>query len=289
LADVKIKASVGEGGKNKPADVAIVEDLLNRQRTTTPLVLDGLASADLNTAIRKYQTDVLKSLSPDGRVDAGGGTIAGLLRSAEPSAANGLFGTQRATLGPTTRVATIEDLYKRQFGMSPPGLGVLTRAIIADPNITDIRWAAYMLATAWLETKFTFQPIDEDGKGSGRDYGDGETYTDTKGIKHENVYYGRGYAQITWLKNYLTNGKAIGVDDQLAIDPSKALDPAIAYQLMSQGMRKGTFTGVSFSHYIVGTKCDYFNARRIINGTDRATEIANTAESLEVVLRVAVL
>ena len=289
MADVKMKASVGEGGKNKPADVAIVEDLLNRQRPTTLLTLDGLASADLNTAVRKYQTDVLKSVAPDGRVDPGGGTIAGLLRSSGPSAADGLFGTRRDTLGPTTKVATIEDLYKRQFGTSPPGLGVLVRAIIADANITDIRWAAYMLATAWLETKFTFQPIEEDGKGDGRDYGKGETYTDTKGVKHDNIYYGRGYAQITWLKNYLANGKAIGLDEQLAIDPSKALDPSTAYQLMSQGMRNGTFTGVSLSHYIAGAKCDYFNARRIINGTDRAAEIANTAETLEVILRVAVI
>jgi hypothetical protein len=34
-----------------------------------------------------------------------------------------------------------------------------------DAYMIDIRWIAYMLATSWIETKLTFAPVDEDGKG----------------------------------------------------------------------------------------------------------------------------
>jgi hypothetical protein len=39
-------------------------------------------------------------------------------------------------------------------------------------------------------------------------------------------YYGRGYIQLTWQKNYEAAGKALGID--LAGSPALALEPAIA-------------------------------------------------------------
>lgn len=44
-------------------------------------------------------------------------------------------------------------------------------------QLTDSRWLAYILATAYHETAFTMEPIDEYGKGRGREYGipDAET------------------------------------------------------------------------------------------------------------------
>ncbi|WP_420137752.1 hypothetical protein [Sphingomonas sp.] len=285
-----MRASVGEGGKNKPADVAIVQDLLNRQPTTmTQLKLDGLTSQELTDAIKKYQEEVMKSPEPDGRVDAGGGTYKRLLKDAAESTADQLFGSRRASLQPTTRTAVVEDLYKKQFGSTPAGLTTVVSALIADVDITDIRWAAYMMATVKRETGDTFQPIEEWGKGKGKDYGDAVDYVDKTGKKHSNVYYGRGYVQITWLANYLKLSQALGLDDQLAIDPAKALEPANAYKIMSYGMRNGSFTGKKLSDYISGTACDYPHARRIINGMDHAYEISAAAEAIEVILRVAVL
>lgn len=280
--------SVGEGGRNKPADVAIVQDLFNRQRPVIgPFALDGISTPALAAAVRTYQTDVMKSVAADGRIDAGGGTIAKLLKDAIASGPDDLFGVRRAVLGPATRTSVAVDLYTRQFATAPPNLTVLLNAMIADVNLTDIRWAAYMIGTARIETGSTLTPIEEIGAGAGHDYGLPAEYVDSAGNKYGHVYYGRGYVQLTWLRNYLAIGQALGLADQLAIDPAKALDPTTAYNVMSHGMRNGVFTGRRLSGYISGTMCDYPHARRIINGMDRAYEIAAIAEAMEILMRVA--
>jgi hypothetical protein len=43
---------------------------------------------------------------------------------------------------------------------------------------------------------------------------------------------------------------------------------------MFDGMEEGWFTGKSLSDYFNESVDDPYNARRVINGTDRATEIA---------------
>jgi hypothetical protein len=62
-----------------------------------------------------------------------------------------------------------------------------------------------------------------------------------------------------------------------------------AYKIMSLGMRQGSFTGVGLSKYINADKCDYVNARRIINGTDKAQTIAGYATKFESILRASVV
>ena len=54
-------------------------------------------------------------------------------------------------------------------------------------------------------------------------------------------------------------------------------------------MRKGLFTGKKLSDYISRSGCDYKQARRIINGVDRASLIADYAVTLEDVLRASIL
>ena len=58
--------------------------------------------------------------------------------------------------------------------------------------------------------------------------------------------------------------------------PERAKEFSIAAKILVQGMRDGTFTGKKLSDYLGD---DFFNARRIVNGTDRASEIAAIAES----------
>lgn len=135
-----------------------------------------------------------------------------------------------------------------------------------DGGIVDKRHLAYMLATAYHETARTMQPVEEIGKGKGKAYG---TAIDGR------VYYGRGYVQLTWLANYKTMAKLLGVD--LVKNPSLACDPDIAAKVMLQGMTRGLFTGRKLSDYISSLKCDYVNARRIINSTDKADLIAGYA------------
>jgi len=74
-----------------------------------------------------------------------------------------------------------------------------------------------------------------------------------------------------------------GVD--LVKHPEKALEPEIAYKIMSHGMVHGSFTNKKLSDYIGGSLCDYFNCRRIINGTDKAKLIAEYAIFFESILK----
>jgi hypothetical protein len=145
------------------------------------------------------------------------------------------------------------------------GLNVLLDGWEARPDLTDLRWLAYMLATAKHETAHTMQPIEEYGKGHGRAYGARDPVTGE-------VYYGRGYVQLTWKANYARMAALIGVD--LVYHPELALEPKIAATIMFEGMKGGLFTGVGLSRYFGDALDDPVNARRIINSTDRAEEIA---------------
>lgn len=179
------------------------------------------------------------------------------------------------------------DAYAAAFGALPAGkqagLDALLSAAEADADITDIRWLAYMFATVKHECADTWKPIEEYGKGKGRKYGQPVTVTDPDGKSFTNVYYGRGYVQLTWDYNYRTMGKVLA--DRLLYEPALALDADTAYGIMSYGMRNGSFTGARLSRFINGDTCDYVNARKIINGLDQAQRIAGYAEKLEQVLR----
>jgi predicted chitinase len=89
---------------------------------------------------------------------------------------------------------------------------------------------------------------------------------------------GRGYVQLTWKSNYEKFGDALHIN--LVGNPDLALNPTYAGQIIDLGMRKGMFTGVSLSHYINGSHQDFYNARRIINGTDKAQEFADRATKI---------
>lgn len=137
-------------------------------------------------------------------------------------------------------------------------------------------YVAYMLATAWHETAHTMLPIEEYGKGRGRPYG---TNRDINGTYYKNIphfFYGRGYVQLTWLTNYAYMSKKLGID--LVNNPSLALDPKHAADIMIIGMLEGSFTGKALSHYFkFGEFHEFVEARRIINGKDKASLIAGHA------------
>jgi hypothetical protein len=127
----------------------------------------------------------------------------------------------------------------------------------------DIRWLAYMLATAMWETAHTMQPIEEYGKGKGRPYGV---------AVNGQVYYGRGYVQLTWATNYARMAALTGVD--LVGHPELALDPKIAALIMFEGMKGGLFTGVGLPTYFNANIDAPVAARKIINGLDHAEDVA---------------
>ena len=87
--------------------------------------------------------------------------------------------------------------------------------------------------------------------------------------------------QLTWYENYERMGRLLGIP--LLENPELALQPEISARIMIEGMTrgisgKGDFTGVSLENYFSGSKNDPINARRIINGLDRAELIAGYYE-----------
>lgn len=136
-------------------------------------------------------------------------------------------------------------------------------------NLSDMRWLAYMLATVYHETGRTMQPIEEWGKGRKHSYGQPDAVTGK-------VYYGRGLVQLTWKKNYEKLGQLLKVD--LVNCPELACDPKVAVQIMYIGMEQGLFTGKCLKDFFNDVDiCDWYNARKIINGVDKAADIARYA------------
>lgn len=152
-----------------------------------------------------------------------------------------------------------------------------TNAILAAwPDDIDPRIGAYGLATPYWETDFTMQPVAEIGKGRGRRYGL------PSGPYHQ-VYYGRGYVQMTWFENYerandeLHQDHTLSPTDNLLKTPDLVLQPNIAAPIMVRGMMEGWF-GPKITNFFNSTHTDFVGARRNINGVDHAEEIAQIAE-----------
>lgn len=149
-----------------------------------------------------------------------------------------------------------------------------------------VSWLAYVLATTYHETAATMQPIEEYGLGEGRDYGVPDPVTGQ-------TYYGRGYVQLTWKENYqrgeqvVVNFQTMKNDMPLVMQPGLTLTPWVSAQIAINGMAEGWFTGKSLGNYLTDSETDYVNARRIINGTDKAQTIAAYAVEVESALRLA--
>jgi surface antigen/uncharacterized protein YraI len=180
-------------------------------------------------------------------------------------------------------------LYEAQWGAlgdnQASGIDALLGFLEQDGNVSDVRWAAYMLATTKWECSDTWQPIEEIGMGQGQPYGDPVTVTGSDGQTYVNTYYGRGYVQLTWKANYQNMSSDLNLGDQLLIHPEQALHPPIAYDIMSFGMLNGSFTGVALANFINDSQTDYVDARQIVNGLDHAGDIAGYATTLESLLR----
>jgi putative chitinase len=164
-----------------------------------------------------------------------------------------------------------------------------------DAGFKMVREFAYVLATIHWETGATFAPIRErraSQEKNPRLYALQQRYWPSG-------YFGRGYVQLTWDYNYRNagqklagetfrvNGAAVTIAPTTFLQqPDYLLDPAISYRIASRGMREGWFTGKRLSQFITeGAAPDFHNARKIINGLDRAAEIAALANSYELLLR----
>ena len=209
------------------------------------------------------------------------------------------------------------DIYRVAFGPllqgQVNGIEKLLAALEADPHVTDLRWAAYIMATVKHETANTWRPIHEYGTRDNfiKRYGSQtrvgkELGNDTP--EEGADYAGRGLAQTTGESNYEMAERALrkeypevvarfeartGRKFDLTVgdqpndqrDPDNMLDFEISYCTMSYAMRKGAYTGVGLPKYINGERCDFLNSRRIINSMDCAQRIADAAMKLHLALK----
>lgn len=155
-----------------------------------------------------------------------------------------------------------------------------------------ISYVAYALATAYLETAHTMQPVKEIG---------GDAYftrmyditgnRPAKAMELGNTvagdgakYAGRGYVQLTGKHNYqnATNKlRTIGAVVDLVSFPDQAMKPNTAAMIMVMGMTEGWFTKRKLSDDLpasgTASLAQFTASRDIINGRDRQAEIAQFA------------
>lgn len=149
----------------------------------------------------------------------------------------------------------------------------------------DDRWLAYLLATAHHETDRTIRPIREYGNTAyftkrydppptGKNPQIAKDLGNTKAGDGPK-YCGRGFVQLTGRRNYTDWARRLKVD--LVDSPTLAMDLNIATPILVDGSILGTFTGKKLGDYLHDSVSDWRNARRVINGLDKADLIKGYA------------
>ena len=129
----------------------------------------------------------------------------------------------------------------------------------------------YILATARHESNF--RPIKERRASSSQT----EVYNNQNAYWYTG-YYGRGFVQLTWDRNYAKMSKLLGVD--FVSNPDWVMQPKYAARILVQGMMEGAFTRRPLERYINASKVDFYNARWVVNGLDRASRVKSYAMSI---------
>lgn len=184
----------------------------------------------------------------------------------------------------------------------------------AELHVVDQRDVAYILATPMIETGGSFIPVVESLNYSARalkskfssriSAADADRYGRTAqhsanqpeianriyggdwGRAHLGntastdgwTFRGRGLCQITGRANYTKFG--------VVSDPDRAATLPSAAVIMVRGMRDGLFTGKKLRDFFTDSSSDWVNARKIINGLDRADDIAGYGKLFLAALKV---
>lgn len=158
----------------------------------------------------------------------------------------------------------------------------------------NLQRQAYIFATPVIETGAKMQPVYELG---GPHYFDKYDAGTPIGVRLGNTlagdgyrYRGRGLVQITGRRNYMFVGKQLGLD--LVGDPDGAMQPLNAARILVEGTLKGWFTGKTLGAFIDNDDepdaeelKEYVQARRTVNGQDKADLIGSYALHFEEALK----
>ncbi len=110
-------------------------------------------------------------------------------------------------------------------------LELVASYIKADERVTNLKLAAFFFATIAVETGIkNFNPTEEIGKGKGRNYG-------VVDKKTGQVYYGRGWVQLTHKGNYQNVSSIMRID--FVNKPELVLEPKNAYEILYLSTTKG--------------------------------------------------
>lgn len=174
------------------------------------------------------------------------------------------------------------DLTQRQVDGLSYLLEVWEENFEEDAEEQSTPWLAYALATAYHETAQTMLPIEEYGKGEGQPYGEPVG-------PYDQIYYGRGYVQLTWEENYKKAEDIL--DDKYELDcpcheyPHRMLEAEPSAIVLYDGMLDGWFTGVGLPKFFNEDTEDPVNARKIVNGLDKAEQIAGYYSDFKAALK----
>ncbi len=110
--------------------------------------------------------------TPDSLIGSKGGTLKKLIKlvpERKGALRNIIFGDTVSHVGVLAKVdlTKFKNLFLKYFRLTNSnGLNKVVQSIKDDNDITDVRLGAYMLATVYHETTFSFNPVREGGKGS---------------------------------------------------------------------------------------------------------------------------
>lgn len=191
------------------------------------------------------------------------------------------------------------------------GMEAILDAVDAE-GVADLRQVAYILATPMIETGGSFVPIVENlnynAQGLLKTFPKyftaalanayarqpqkiaNRVYANRMGNGNEAsgqgwLWRGRGFVQITGHDNYAKFSKILGID--ILNNPDLALSDDVAAKIIVIGMRDGVFTGHKLSNYFEPASADWVGARSIVNGQDKAQQIANFGRQFLTALKAA--
>ena len=151
-------------------------------------------------------------------------------------------------------------------------------------GFTDLRWLAYIFGGVYAEVGKRMVPVREGfaSTDAGARAAVAKLYASGRISRNYALpvggvsYYGRGRIQNTHYDNYLKLQNRFGYP--FVKQPDLLLESKIDAIVTVRGHAEGIWTGKKLGDYFTPTRADWTNARRIVNGTDRAAEIAGYAK-----------